>query len=384
MRKILIVLFALFFISVKPVLGIYDPRSMANNKFGIHIIDENDINAAALLLNSSGGDWGYITMVIPENERKLAKWSEIFRNLKRKHLIPIIRIASKLEKDYWQKPDTSEIENWVDFLDNLPWPIKNRYVVIYNEPNHAKEWGNSIEPESYSDFLLAFSLRLKEKSEDFFLLPAGLDASAPNSNSTMDETDFLRRMLNENPDIFDHIDGWTSHSYPNPNFSGSPDARGRGSIANFVWELGLIKSLGINKDLPVFITETGWAHNQEESLSNSFLSPDSVSENFLKAYKNVWNNKDIVAVTPFLLNYQSFPFANFSWRKLNSEEYYPQYETYRKIAKVKGTPIKNIILPSISPVLGNKDILGISEIKDSSPKLNILASFWTILLKLIV
>ena len=50
--------------------------SLPNNKFGIHLAVPNkeDIKKTAELVNSSGGQWGYVTVVIQENDRNFAKW----------------------------------------------------------------------------------------------------------------------------------------------------------------------------------------------------------------------------------------------------------------------------------------------------------------------
>jgi len=312
------------------VHAIYDPLSVPNNKYGIHVADPNDISKVKELVNSSQGDWGYVTLVIPDNERKIDVWQPVFSRMKRDHLIPIVRLATHVEGSVWAKPSLSDVNVWTSFLNALPWPIKNRYVILFNEPNHAKEWGGEISPNEYADVLITYSQALKQASEDFFILPAGLDASAPNGKDTMDEELFLRWMLAQQPGLIDAIDGWTSHSYPNPGFSGSPYAKGRGTLRTFEWELGLLANLGIQKNLPVFITETGWAHSR--------LSPDQVSEYLTIAANTVWNQPQIAAVTPFLFNYQDSLFSMFSWLHLVTREPYSFYRSYQQIAKVRGEP----------------------------------------------
>lgn len=319
------------------VQAIYDPSSVSNNRYGIHVADPNDIEKVSDLVNSSGGDWGYVTIVIPEHERKLDVWRPVFERMARDHLIPIVRLATHVEGSVWVRPSLTDANVWADFLQSLPWPTKNRYIVLFNEPNHAKEWGGNISPNEYADIVVAYSEALKSTSEDFFVLPAGLDASAPNSRETMDEELFLRWVIARQPKLADFIDGWTSHSYPNPGFSGSPYARGRGTIRTFEWELDVLKNLGFKKKLPVFITETGWAHNGNTG-QRSRLSPEDVGQNMEIASKNAWNNPQIAAVTPFLLSYQDSLFAMFSWLKLTSREPYPFYRAYQDIAKIRGLP----------------------------------------------
>jgi len=382
MTKFILVLILLVFTFPYSVQAIYEPLSVPNNKYGIHIIDENDLESAAHLVNSSGGDWGYVTMVITQQDKKFEKWAGIFENLAKFHLIPIVRIATAANEDHWLAPEIDEINNWVDFLDKLPWPVKNRYITVYNEPNHAKEWGGKINPAGYAKILSVYSDKLKAKSADFFILPAGLDSSAPDSPGTMDQVRFIKEMLKAENGIFDKIDGWTSHSYPNPNFTGRVTDRGRGTIANFVWEINLLKNLGISKTLPVFITETGWLHNGN-NLDSNLLSPDSVAENILMADELIWQKYDIVALSPFLLNYQSQPFSGFSWQKLNSGKFYPQYDAYRSILKINGKPVINKIEPSQTPNFKNQNIQGASVSNSNYSQTDILYAIWTLIRRII-
>lgn len=314
---------------ISPVLAIADPLSAPNNKFGIHIFNENDLENASKLVNSTNGDWGYVTFVIAENERDSERWQKAFDQMRRLHLIPIVRIATKPKGDIWEKPKEEEINNWIAFLNSLNWVTQNRYVIIGNEPNHAKEWGGTINASEYGKYLETFAKKLKEASPDFFVLQAGLDASATNVTGTMDETRFLKQMIFANPNVFENIDGWTSHSYPNPAFSGKETDRGKGTIRSFEWEVSTLKSLGVNKTLPIFITETGW--------SNQNLSENEIGEKLSYAFNNVWTDSKIVVVTPFILNYPQPPFGVFSWTKSDGS-FYSFYDKVRNLAKIKGEP----------------------------------------------
>lgn len=322
------------------ILALEDPRKTSNNKYGIDIVDENDLLDASYLVNSSGGDWGYVTIVIPENERKTDKWNTIFERMRQLHLIPIVRLATHIEGNSWTVPKKEESAVWADFLNSLDWPIKNRYIVLFNEPNHANEWGGYISPEEYAETSASFSNELKKRSDDFYIMLAGFDASAPTTGETMDEQVFLTRMIRREPGIFDSLDGWASHSYPNPGFSGLVTDAGRKSLEGYKWEINLLKSFKINKDLPIFITETGWAHDKYDPNVKLF-SPDEIASMITDAANNVWSDENVVAVTPFILNYQSTPFSQFSWRKQDSSYFYPFFDAYRSIPKLTGTPQLN-------------------------------------------
>jgi len=348
----LTLLFLAFLIPPK-VHAIENPLASPNNFFGIHIHDENDLDDAAKLVNSSGGDWGYVTLAIPKGDRNLARWQATFDRMRRLHLIPIVRLATQEQNGGWEKGKIDEIPGWADFLNNLNWVVKNRYVIIGNEPNHAVEWGNELNPEEYSDYLLAFAHALKEKSGDFFVLPAAMDASAPTNHIHLASREFIKRMVAKNQNLFDYIDGWNSHSYPNPEFSGPAADRDAISIRSYFYELEFLKSLGVTKKLPVFITETGWAHNQDNRKLRQFITPEEAGKRLTYAYENVWAKDGVVAATPFIISYLTEPFSKFSWKKPDGS-FYPFYETIQNLPKSKGTPLQEnkgkitaIILPDI-------------------------------------
>lgn len=309
MKKTFSVLFSviILFSIHSCVLAENSPLFVSNNKFGIHIIDEKDLPDAAALVNSSGGDWGYVTFVITEAERNHDRWQQVFDQMRRLHLIPIVRIATKAEGEIWQIPKSQEINNWIAFLNSLNWVVQNRYIVIGNEPNLVAEWGGKADPAAYASYLKDFSQKLKSASEDFFVLPAGM---APDKN----EFRFIKSMLKAEPGVFDYIDGWASHSYPTA------------SIDLYKDELKFI-----GKNLPVFITETGW--------SNKTASEEDISSKIANAYKNVWSDAKVVAVTPFILNYPNPPFDIFSWKKRDGN-YYSFYGTVRDLPKIKGEPMQ--------------------------------------------
>jgi len=357
---ILVILLLLFSSLPSKVQAIYDPSSVPNNKYGIHIADSNDIDQVAPLVNSSGGDWGYVTLVIGENDRSVAKWQKIFDQMRRLHLIPIVRLATHIEGNAWSIPKKDSFREWVDFLSKLRWIVKNRYVILFNEPNHANEWGRTINPEAYADIVVTLGKSLKDANDDFFILPAGLDASASNDSEALDERAFVGRMFAAKPEIATIIDGWTSHSYPNPGFSASPYAWGRGTLHTFDWELNLLHQFGVSKALPVFITETGWVHSQGKITNSGLLPPEKVGENLKIAGTMIWNDPRIVAITPFVFNYQDYPFDHFSWKKLGSNEYYPHYFSYQTIAKQKGRPKQLHRFELTSPFLPEKMVIGSS------------------------
>jgi uncharacterized membrane protein (UPF0127 family) len=312
--KILAVLILFLHFTASGVIGIVDPQSTSNNKLGVHVLDPDEIGAAADLVNAGDGDWGYITVPIQASDRDRDKWGRFFKEARERHLIPIIRVATVPSGANWDQANNYDLVDFANFLDDLPWPTRNRYVVIFNEVNRASEWGGFVEPERYADILANAITIFKQRSEDFFILPAGLDNAAPNNHELMRWRDYLNRMAAQQPDIFDRIDGWTSHAYPNPAFSGRPTDYTDRSISSFKFDLQHLTRF-TSKKLPVFITETGW--------DMSRVPPQTVATYYQRAFDGPWADPRVVAVTPFLLHAGDGPFVVFS---LTGDERRPVFD----------------------------------------------------------
>ncbi|KKP38721.1 MAG: hypothetical protein UR29_C0012G0004 [Candidatus Woesebacteria bacterium GW2011_GWC2_33_12] len=353
LNLIIFILFTPFASSVNA----YDPSIVANNIYGMGIINHSDLEDVKNLVNVNGGDWGYVTVVITEKDRDIKIWQKFLDDCRKYHLIPIVRVATTFENGSWQIPEINEIDSWVNFFNSLNWVIENRYIVIANEPNHSKEWGGKIDPEGYALYLKTFAERLHNTNKDYFVLNAGFDQSASNSRITMDQKLFMQRMVKAVPNIFTFIDGWSSHSYPNPAFSGSEKAIGRKTIRGYEWELSLVK-----KNLPVFITETGWIR----TIKNEEL----IAKKLRHAYEEVWSkNKQIVAVTPFILSYTQDPFYEFSWKNKDGS-FFPIYNEIQGTNKTTGRPVQKItgeiVFNFINPLIfKGKDQKGFTIVKNT-------------------
>lgn len=335
MRKILFSIFIFFFLSGS-VYAVTSVNERPNNKFGIHLAvpSDEDLEAAAKLVNSEGGEWGYVTLVIQDNDLNIDKWQEIFNKLRRFKLIPIIRLATHPEGEVWARATEADVDKWRLFLNSLNWVVKNRYVILFNETNHGSEWGGEADPQNYARVALAFAQTLKKSSPDYFLMLAGFDQATPQAPPNyLSATYYLGAVMDTlgKDDFEKYFDGLSSHSYPNPGFSGTPTDLGLGTVRGYESELNFLEGKGTTKTLPVFITETGWKRGG--------LSEETVADYLRQAFENVWlGDSRVVAVTPFVLNYQSDPFLDFSWRKLNDNSFYPQFETVRRMGKLKGEP----------------------------------------------
>jgi hypothetical protein len=314
----------------------YSDTEGANNKFGLYVYAENKdfIRLAAKLVNSNGGDWGYVLIPFNIEDRDYTKWREVFDLLHDKHLIPIVQLHASNLDDIEEETLEAAV-----FLDEFLWPIKTRYISVYNEPNDRNFWFGKLDPAGYAALLDHTIRTFKEISTDYYMMNGAFNVSAISNGTTLDAFDYMYRMNLAVPGIFNKLDGWASHSYPQPNFAGNPHASGRNSIRAYETELAFLKnSLGVTNDYEVFITETGWAHAEgQKAYDASFLPVKSVAQNFKIAYEQYWlKDNRVKAVTPFTIWYDA-PFDHFSW--VNSDKVpYLHYNEVKSLKKVAGEP----------------------------------------------
>ena len=327
-----------------------DPLWKENNKFGLYIYaeDKDFFEIAQNLVNSNGGEWGYVLIPYNVKDYDEGKWGRVFDQLIEKKMIPIIQLWNVDIANYQEQTRKA-----AEFLNTFIWPIKYRYISVYNEPNDDEFWNGKADPHEYAE-VLDYTIRVfKEVNPDFYMLNGALNVSASTNGNSFDSFEFMRKMNERVPGIFDKLDGWASHPYPQPNFSGSPRDKGRWSIRAYEDELNFLeKEIKINKELPVFITETGWAHAEGENYNSSYPPVEKVAEYFKIAFEEVWLKDDRVrAVIPFTIRYDP-PYDHFSW--INKDKVpYLHYETVKKIKKIKGKP------PALS--LGDVDIYNCSQ-----------------------
>jgi hypothetical protein len=339
MSRFFLIILTAFFCALlllpKLSFAIEDPLSLPNNKFGIHILFPEELDEAARLVNSNGADWGYVTIPIQAGDKDIGKWQKFMDDARQLHLIPIIRIATEnyyFNTRVWRKPTAEDIIDFANFLNSLEWPVKNKYIVVFNEVNRSDEWEGNLSPKEYADILNYAVSAFKSLDENFFIISSGLDNAAPNIfGKYMNEYDYMVEMNNAVPGIFGLVDGLGSHSYPNPGFAGTPYASTSKSIYSFDFEKNLAYRLS-GKYLPVFITETGWSKNA--------LPESQIAAYFKYAFEHVWSDKDIIAITPFLLQAGTKPFSQFSLTNEDGKKN-EIFLAYKNILKTKGKPTLN-------------------------------------------
>jgi len=159
----------LSFLFLKPTLSsaVAADLNYLNNKIGIHL---------ATPAYEDLEDWGYVTLVMQEDDLNKEKWQGVFDQARKLHLIPIVRLATSFENSYWRAPKADEAQKWADFLDSLNWVVQNRFVVLFNEANRSDEWGGKVNPQEFAEVVFSFSKTLKSVNPDFFVMMAGFDS----------------------------------------------------------------------------------------------------------------------------------------------------------------------------------------------------------------
>ncbi len=324
-RWIFLIFFCLvFFLNIRPV------QAAEGSVLGIHILHPYELENVVNLVKTDDDSWHYVTLPLSFADlQNKDQWQAFFDKAKTDKIIPIVRLVTEFDSatNAWKIPTRREIVSQVDFLNSLNWPTDQRLIIIYNEPNHAAEWGGIIDPASYADTLKFASAWAHTSNDQFKVLPAGLDLAANSSSQTREAFSYLNEMIAADPDVFTYFDYWNSHSYPNPGFSAAPTRTGQNSLRGFEYELAYLKNK-TGKDFQVFITETGWLENPSTSRW--------LESYYTYALQHIWSDARVVAVTPFLLQGDPGPFSQFSFFDKDGQPTL-QYTAYRNaLAKILG------------------------------------------------
>jgi uncharacterized membrane protein (UPF0127 family) len=320
---------------LSPTKAMYDPRTVPTNKAGVHILSTSELSDAAKLVNSNGGDWGYVIIPIQPTDRDKAKWQSFMSEAKEKHVIPIIRITTIPKGGTWATGHDTDLVDFANFLGELNWPVENRYIVLFNEVNRSTEWGGDVDPEKYASIIKNAYAIFKERSPDFFMLGPSLDLALPNSSTSLSAQNYLSRMRAFDPLVFTYFDGWSSHSYPNPAFSAPAKKTGLLSIVGYKSELSYLKLA----PKPVFITETGWDQTKIK---------DSILAGYWSAAWETWqSDSNVVAVTPFVLQ-GGEQFKIFSLVK-DDGNYSASGQSVYNLPKSQGSPkiVESVVKTSV-------------------------------------
>ena len=169
---------------------------MAGEVLGIHILHPYELNDAIGLLKTERNkdEWVYITIPYSLDDiNKKDEWQAFFTKCRENKINPIVRFVTKPEGSNWAIPTTKDIVRLTAGLSALEWPTSERLVIVFNEPNHAKEWGGKIDPIEYAEKLRFAIEWLKTEGKGYRVLPAALDLAAPNGSETMEAFNYWQK-----------------------------------------------------------------------------------------------------------------------------------------------------------------------------------------------
>ncbi len=267
---------------------------LPNNKVGINVIryfEPRYLRAVSQIVNSTGGDWGYVTVLLLDEDRQSpARIQKLLDDANSFHLIPILRLATHQAGGVWVKPTSNEPAEWKSFLTGLKWHCPATYLIVGNEPNLGHEWGGDVNPREYARYLSSFADTFANQKPRFKILNAPMDLSNLTQPGMMDCFEYLAAMRAEVPDIFSRLDAWASNPYQ--FFEGRGE---RYTYRGYSQELDFI---GVN--LPVFVTESyiGFVDDRER-----------IAQYYETAFEYWLRDPRVVAATPHFYN----PEAKLFW-----------------------------------------------------------------------
>jgi hypothetical protein len=280
------------------------------SKLGIHILNLEEVVAAKdaiSLPNQNSQTWNYVTIpFLLSDINKKDEWQEFFDKCEDLKIIPLVRLTTEYEPETnaWKIPSKRNVYDQIEFLSKLNWPTKEKHIIVFNEVNHAKEWGGKIDPVSYAKILRFTAQWAHTENNNFVVLPAGMDLAAPNGSQTREAFNYLDQLHTADENIFELVDIWNSHSYPNPGFSSAPTRYAKNSLRGYQYELSYLKEK-TGRDFKVMITETGW---EDSPRLSGWLS-----SYYTYAMQHIWSDDRVLAVTPFVLRGAPGPFEDFSF-----------------------------------------------------------------------
>jgi hypothetical protein len=298
---------------------------------GMHVLQPNELLEAKELLTvkPDAVDWHYVTIPLSLNDlHKKAEWQSFFNLAKEQRVIPIVRLATRFENGSWKIPTRSDVLALSNFLGDLEWPTEQRFVIVFNEVNHAPEWGGTIDPKGYAEILSFTANWLHTEEKNYAVLPAAMDLAAPNGPKTREAFSYLDGMRAADPEVFVQVDFWNSHSYPNPGFSSAPTRVAQNSLRGFMFELDYLKK-HTGRDMRVFITETGWADLP--------ITRRKLADYYTYALEHVWSDPRVIGVTPFVLKGDPGPFAEFGFLDRNDKPTYQYQALQQALERVGGS-----------------------------------------------
>jgi hypothetical protein len=305
--------------------------AVPNNIVGLNVARRTQsqyIRVTGQIANANGGSWGYVTVLLTNQERDDAVLPEhvlqqLLDRCYESRLQPIVRVGTRFDSNtgVWERPTDDDPVLWRRLFERVKWPNTPVWIVPANEPNLGREWGGKVDVESYARYLERFMHAFAD-SDRFKVVNAPLNLSNPHHPPEMqDAFDFLAEHVALTPTVFERLPAWASNSY-------RVDGIGEGPrFTHLGYEVEL-EQLG--REMPVIITESGVLNvgDQEE-----------IARFFVQAYADWQGDRRVIAATPLFWD----PDVDNHWMftlddQGNVETGSATYQALRSLPRVAGSP----------------------------------------------
>ena len=323
-----------------------------DNRFGIGLVGPGDVTDMDLSADLVGPE-GWIKIIFPgvtaDTQGAEPGWISAVEMAYDRDLIPVIRIGPPWgDRNVRNQADDDTYTSFTDLgqayrqvVEDLPlrenWPV---WIEIHNEPNLCYEW--ECDPAATDDGWMGYQQIATEyahmmrdvadalididdpriKITNGGLAPGGVtscECGGDGFDGGITSVEFIEQMEAAVPDVFDRLDGWSSHPYP---------ASGEGYDFMVPYDQAMPGLLyhhqeldAVGDDLPVLITETGW------NLDHG--TREDVADWMVQAYQDPWlTDDDILAVMPFMLRDPDWD--DFGWTAPDATPY-PVYGAVRDL-----------------------------------------------------
>jgi hypothetical protein len=298
---------------------------LPHNFYGAHLLVDSASGKAGEQLRWARhlvGRWGHaktLFMGIDARTQEPAKgWVEYVNACYKLELIPVLRLAGRMENGIWVKPQADAPGDYSSMakairrvVEGLPRSPKcPLYVELWNEPNLDLEWSGRADPAEYAAFFVQAVRAIREIGDPRIkVLNAGL-ATRP---------EWTEKLCQLEPDFIKSFDLWASHPYPGnrpPSLNHHDRTAPPGdalTIDAYLLELDVLKRLGL-QDVRVMLTETGYelgnsvfTRDENHAIIDEYIRADYIVRAFRDYYPK-W--KELTAVIPFV-------FSNENWKRFN-------------------------------------------------------------------
>ncbi|MCC7367177.1 MAG: SH3 domain-containing protein [Chloroflexi bacterium] len=328
---------------VAPLPTTFARGPIPNNIVGLNVARLHQpiyIWATSDVVNANGGDWGYITVVwtVADREDRNAEYNfqQFLDRCFEHHVQPIVRVATTFSRSTkpgnsppgskgmdgsWSRPDWDEPRKWRAFFERATWPSRHAWIIVGNEPNLGREWGDEVDAAGYARYLAHF-LDVFQDTPRFDVVSGALDISNSTQLPVMqDALEFLDEMAAAVPSIFERLPAWASNPYR--VISGGPGAR----YTHLAYEAEFDR---IGREMPVLITEAGHLETGDEM---------EIARFYAEAFRDWMADPKVVAATPLFWHPDRNEFWMFELDSKNRFVYKsPTYELLRKLPRMAGSP----------------------------------------------